>query len=144
MNASQPDSLAEALATEPFWLQSWVMLLMLVHVAALAFVMRRDDGAWRVRVPPLAIFASFVAAAMIMNWLFDQVGYVRLLGLGHLLAWTPVYLWILLQRRHFDPMTAYGRYIRVYLVVAGSSLLIDAIDVLRHLAGDGELFLRWS
>jgi len=78
-----------------------------------------------------------------MNWLFDRVGYVRLLGLGHLLAWTPVYLWILLQHRRFDTREAYGKYIRVYLVIAGISLVVDAADVLRYLAGDGELFMRW-
>ncbi|MFU8814365.1 MAG: hypothetical protein ACNA7W_03405 [Pseudomonadales bacterium] len=139
-----PGSLSEAIATEPLWLQGWVMLLVLVHVAALAFAMHRERGRWRVRMPPIAIVVSFVAAAVVMNWLFEQVGYVRLLGLGHLLAWTPVYLWILLQRRRFDAHTAYGKYIAAYLVIAGISLVIDAADVLRYLAGDGDLFQRWS
>lgn len=31
-----------------------------------------------------------------------------------------------------------------YLVIAGISLLVDAVDVIRYLLGDGELYLRWA
>ncbi|MFU8814786.1 MAG: hypothetical protein ACNA7W_05540 [Pseudomonadales bacterium] len=83
--AQLPASLGEAIATEPMWLQAWVLI-----------------------------------------------------------AWTPVYTWILLRRHRFDAGTAYGNYIRAYLVIAGISLIIDAADVLRYLAGDAELFMRWG
>ncbi|MDT8428618.1 MAG: hypothetical protein RQ757_07620 [Pseudomonadales bacterium] len=136
---AMPASLAEAIATEPMWLQVWVLLLVVSHFAAIAFMVYKEGDRWRFRGEPFAILGSFFVAALILEWLFAQVGYVRLLGLGHLLGWTPVYLWILLRRRQFDLGTLYGKYIHVYLLIAGTSLLIDALDVIRYLLGDGQL-----
>jgi len=73
---------------------------------------------------------------MLMNWLYDQYGYVRLLGLAHLVFWTPVYGWILMKRRDIaDPASAFGKYLIVYLVVDGISLAVDALDVVRYFTG---------
>jgi len=136
-----PASLGDAIGAEPLWLQAWVLTMVLVHLAALLFVLGREPQQWRFRPEPLAIFVSFLAAAAIMSWLYDRFGYVRLLGLAHLVAWGPVYVWILWSRRRFPVATMYGKYIHLYLLVAGISLVIDAVDVVRWLAGDGELFL---
>lgn len=141
---SLPATLGAAIGTEPMWLQAWVMTMVLVHLLALLFVVGREQQQWRFRVEPLAILLSFVVAAVIMSWMYQRVGYVRLLGLAHLVAWGPVYAWILLSRQHFPLATLYGKYIHLYLLVAGLSLVVDAVDVIRYLAGDGELFLRWQ
>lgn len=139
-----PATLNDAIATEPLWLQAWVLALVVVNLAAVLFVAHRDGGRWRVRAEPVAILASFVAAGVFMGWLYEQVGYVRLLGLAHLVFWGPVWVWILSRRRAIGASTRFGQYVHVYLVVAGASLVIDAIDVARHLLGDGELLHRWS
>jgi hypothetical protein len=34
--------------------------------------------------------------------------------------------------------------VHAYLVIAGLSLVIDAIDFVRYLVGDGALLHRWS
>lgn len=138
MNGSElPATLGDAIGTEPLWLQVWVLTMVLVHLAALPFLVGREERRWRFRPEPLAILVSFLVAAVIMSWLYERFGYVRLLGLAHLVAWGPVYLWILLSRQRFPMATAYGKYIRLYLIVAGVSLVIDAIDVVRYLAGAG-------
>lgn len=141
MNKTQtPPSLMEAMATEPLWLQMWVSLLVIVHLAALLFVVRRErEQGWQFRIEPLAIFASFVVAAAIMNWMYGQFGYVRLLGLAHLVGWTPVFVWMYMVRHRFPVATVLGKYLRLYLVIAGISLVIDAIDVIRYMLGDGQL-----
>jgi hypothetical protein len=139
-----PTSLDEAIATEPLWLQTWVLVLVVVNLAAVLFVVGREDGRWRVRLAPIAILASFLASGAFMGWLYEQVGYVRLLGLAHLLFWGPVWVWILTRRSAIGTGSWFGRYVHVYLVVAGISLAIDAIDVVRHLLGDRELLNRWS
>lgn len=145
MNATDlPATLNDAIATEPLWLQSWVMVLVVTNLAALLFVVGRREGRWLVRPEPIAIVASFVVAALFMGWLYEQVGYVRLLGLAHLVCWGPVWLWLLTRRRAIGTRTLFGKYVVVYLVIAGASLLIDAIDVVRYLVGDGELLGRWS
>ena len=142
--AQIPETLNAAMATEPAWLQAWIMLLVVSNLAALVFVARRDADGWGVRIEPIAIVLSFFAAGAAMGWLYDQVGYVRLLGLAHLVFWGPVWGWVLSKRRAIGTQSLYGKYIHLYLVVAGLSLVIDALDVVRYLLGDGELFLRWS
>jgi hypothetical protein len=72
-----------------------------------------------------------------MNWLYTQVGYVRLLGVAHLVFWTPVYVWVLLHRRTLQSEGLFGKYVLLYLVVAGISLVIDLVDLIRYLLGDG-------
>jgi len=138
MNENMPASLGEAIATEPLWLQAWVMSLVAVHLVALAFVVTRRERGWRVRYQPIAIVASFLFAGAFMGWLYDQVGYVRLLGLAHLIFWTPVYVWVW-RSRAAEAATVYGRYLIVYLAIAGISLAVDAVDVIRYLLGDGAL-----
>jgi len=139
-----PPTLNEAIATEPLWLQAWVFLLVVVNVTALLFVVGREDGRWRPRWEPIAILLSFVASSAFMGWLYQQVGYVRLLGLAHLLFWGPVWAWLLMRRRAIGTASWFARYVRAYLIVAGTSLAIDAVDVVRYLLGDRELLNRWS
>src|SRR5262245_61696111 len=144
MDESMPATLGAAIATEPLWLRAWLVVLSSVFVAALFFVLRREAGSWRIRLEPIAILASFLASAAAMNALYAQVGYVRLLGLAHLVFWTPVYVWILYRRRAIPGTSLFERYLSAYLLVAGTSLVIDAIDVVRYLAGDGHLLHRWG
>lgn len=146
MNAASdlPATLNDAIATEPLWLQAWVLVLVVANLAALLFVIGRRQGRWLVRPEAVAIVASFVAAALFMGWLYEQVGYVRLLGLAHLLCWGPVWVWVLSRHRAIGTSTLFGKYVHLYLLIAGASLLVDAVDVIRYLLGDGELLHRWS
>jgi hypothetical protein len=129
-------TLNEAIAAGPVWLRAWVGLLILSHVAALAFAFWREEGAIRFRPECAAIFVSFVAAAIAMGWLHEAVGYVRLLGLAHLIFWTPAFVWVLTKRGNIGTTSWYGRYISAYLLIAGASLVIDIIDVIRYALGD--------
>lgn len=144
MDQSVPATLNDAISSEPMWLRVWVLTLVFTHLAAVLFMIHRRDSGWAVRVEAIAIVASFFLAAVAMNWLFHQVGYVRLLGLAHLLFWTPVYVWIFLRRKTIGRGSMFGEYIIVYLIIVGVSLGIDLIDVVRYLLGDGELFNRWA
>lgn len=144
MDTAMPETLNAAIATEPIWLQAWVFLLVAVHLAGVLFVVGREDGQWRLRPEPIAIVVSFLAAGVLMGWLYGQVGYVRLLGLAHLVFWTPAFAWIVTRRRTIGVSSLFGKYIHAYLVIAGISLIIDAIDVVRYLIGDGQLLNRWA
>ena len=133
-----PADLTAAIATQPAWIQGWVMVLVVVNLAALLFVVKREEGRFSVRVEPIAVVAAFFLAAVLMNWLYVQFGYVRLLGLGHLVFWTPVWAWIFARRAAIGTASVWGKYAHVYLVIAGISLVIDVVDVVRYLAGDAE------
>jgi hypothetical protein len=138
-------SLTDAMASEPLWIRGWLFVLVATHLAALLFVVGREDGRWRARAEPIAILASFLAAGALMNWLYAQLGYVRLLGLAHLVFWTPAYVWILSRRRAIGSGSPFGKYVHAYLVIAGISLAIDVVDVVRYLVGEHAAILhRWG
>ena len=144
MESGMPATLNEAIATEPLWLQAWVTILVLTHLIAVAFVVTREQGAWRIRLEPLAILASFIGSTLLISWLYGVVGYVRLLGVAHLVFWTPVFAWVFMRVRAAGTKSVFGKYLLVYLVIAGTSLVIDVIDLVRYLLGDGELLNRWA
>ncbi|RMF17272.1 MAG: hypothetical protein D6761_04655 [Candidatus Dadabacteria bacterium] len=114
---------------QPAWLIIWVCWLGVVNFAALAF--------WKARFPRVA-FALFFAAMVAMAALHAVVGWVRLLGLPHVIFWTP--LWVLAWRewRYLGP-DAPQRY-RTWLVTLlwtdGISLILDYSDVIRWLLGE--------
>ena len=139
-----PATLNEAIFSEPLWLQAWVMLLVIAHLAAIPFALTKEKGAWKLRSECVAIIVSFVVAAILMDWMYNTFGYVRLLGMAHLVAWTPAFVYVLMRRKQLGMGPAFGKYARFYLVVAGLSLVIDMLDVVRYLLGDGELYLRWA
>jgi len=132
-----PMTLNDAIAGQPAWLQVWVTALVVVHLLALLQIARRTESGWRPRYEAIAIITSFVLSAAFMGWLFEQVGYVRLLGLPHLIFWTPVYAWMVIRVRQLGVSSLFGKYLVLYLAVAGISLVIDAVDVTRHLLGVG-------
>ena len=141
MDPELPKTLGEAMASEPLWLRTWIQVLVAANLGAVLFVVGREEGRWKIRSEPIAILLAFLAAAIAMGRLYEEIGYVRLLGIAHLVFWGPAYGWILFARRSRYPLrTPFGAYLHFYLVIAGLSLLVDAIDVIRHLTGDGQLW----
>jgi uncharacterized membrane protein len=133
MDISSSFTLASAIMAQPLWLQAWVFLLMVANLGAIFFILERKNQRTRIRPEPLAIVFSMMVAGIFMEWLYVRYGYVRLLGLAHLVAWTPVYVWILLNREKFKRETLYGKYIHFYLLVAGISLVLDSIDIFKYI-----------
>ena len=143
--AGLPAGLNEAMAAEPAWLSAWLLVLGGTHFISIFFVAWRADGQWGFRWEPLAIIGSLMVAGLFMNELYDRVGYVRLLGLAHLVCWAPIYGWLLYRRRAIGFSSLWGKYVHMYLLIAGISLVVDAIDVVRYLVGDsGNLYMRWG
>ena len=143
--AEAPATLGAAMATEPAWLKAWIGLLVVSNLAAILFVIKREGGRFCVRPEAIAILVSFFAAGRLMEVIYAEMGYVRLLGLAHLVFWGPVWGWIAFMRRaRIGTTSIFARYVHVYLAVAGVSLLIDLIDVVRWALGDGQLLHRWS
>jgi hypothetical protein len=60
---------------------------------------------------------------------------VRLLGIGHL-PWVPVVLWLRSRTSAIRTDTLFGHGSWAVIVLDGLSLVIDAIDVGRYVAGE--------
>ena len=130
-------SLEEHIATAPQWLHVWLNWMMVANLASLLFLVRWQGGKLRLgHIEAYAIVAAMIGATILMTWLFDRFGYVRLLGLGHIPFWTPlaIYLWTRLP--HHPVNSPFGIYLRIFLATIAISLAFDYVDVARYLAGD--------
>lgn len=124
-----PDMMS-LIAQEPLWLKSWVYWMIFINSISIFFAFTRNEAHW--------VLTAWLANLLTMPMLFDAVGYVRLLGLPHIVFWTPLVIYLWMKRRSFSSTWA-GRYLWVVMATNGASLVIDYIDVARYLAGDGDL-----
>ncbi len=82
-----------------------------------------------------AVLAATMLAAIIQMVIFKAKGFVRLLGAGHL-PWLPVVLWLASRSGEIGTDTLFGQWILAVIVIDGISLVIDAVDVGRYIAGE--------
>lgn len=112
----------------------WAILLMLVNLGALAFV-----GTIHGQIA----LAAMLAAVTVMALLYIKHGFVRLLGAGHVF-WIPMLVWFAtnLPDRAADPALFF--WVIAVMAFDAGSLVIDAIDVARYLAGERAPFYTWK
>lgn len=122
----------EALATQPAWIQYWVMFMGIVIVGAALLLLvskpTRRDG--------LIVVASMALTAVIMNWLYGKVGYVRLLGAVHVAFWTPLVLYLWNRLGDVAIVTPFRQVVWLLMGVLVVSLAFDYVDVARYLLGE--------
>lgn len=117
------------IAAGPAWVEAWVNFMGVVFFLAIPFAFVRVEARWALVVMALSLPA--------MLGLYAAVGFVRLLGIVHVVLWTPlaVYLW---RRRNAWRMreTLAGKWIALLFVTILVSLAFDYSDVVRYLLGD--------
>jgi len=117
----------EQMLTFPIWVQAWIGWMMVVNLAAVLFL-GRVQARW--------VLAAFAGAAVLMEILFAVNGFNRLLGLGHVVFWTPLVVYLARQRPRLEPGSAFRAWITVVLATNSLSLLVDYVDVIRWALGD--------
>lgn len=122
----------DAVANQPAWVQMWLNVLLFG-----AFILPVSLFIWRqTRLTALiTLVASGLAAASII-WMYGQLGYVRLLGLPHIVLWTPLVIYLLAQSRRAEIPNAPKWIIRTIGAVITVSLAFDYIDVARYFMGN--------
>ncbi len=65
METVMPATLRDAIATEPMWLQGWLLMLVLANMGAILFILTKKSGHWRPRTESIAIITAFVCAGFI-------------------------------------------------------------------------------
>lgn len=122
----------EAIAQQPQWVQYWLNWLFFG-----AFILPVVLFFWRQsRVSAVAVLLSDAANAVAVGWMFNELGYVRLLGLPHIFFWTPVVIFLFLQMRRPDMPVWPRRIILIVMVTIAISLAFDYVDVARYLLGE--------
>jgi len=113
---------------EPLPLRAWVIVLMIMNTLSIVFL-KRGEARW--------VLAAWLLNGAFMSFLLTQFGYTRMLGLSHVVFWTPllVYLWARRSRWNVSGSLA-GKWLVGLFVVNLLSLIIDYADVIRYLMGD--------
>lgn len=125
-------TLQEAIALQPAWVGYWLKWLFFgAYVLPLALLIWRQS-----RIAAIASIAAAIAGAFGTEWLYDNMGYVKLLGLPHIIVWTPLAIYLWSQIRRTD-MPKWPRWIMIVVLVSISiSLAFDYADVLRYWLGE--------
>lgn len=110
--------------------QAWVSVLGGVNVVGGVAYVGRPEGQ-----------ATLVAMAVAMGIMVAVVqgrGFVRLVGIGHLVAWIPLLAWLALRLNEIPTGGGLRSWVLSILVLNGLSLAIDLVDVVRYTRGERE------
>lgn len=80
--------------------------------------------------------AAMAVAFVVMVAIYARFGFVRLLGLGHIVAWIPLLLLFFRSVIVYEPGSLFYNWLLVVLFLNGASLVIDIVDVIRYLNGE--------
>jgi hypothetical protein len=122
----------EALAQQPQWVQIWVNLMAAILVGS--FITLRFSRA--TRRDALVILLVNIPNVLLLQWMYAQLGYVRLLGLPHLIFWTPLAVYLALRLRDPAIVAPFRQVIWLLLAMMLISLAFDYTDVARYLLGE--------
>ena len=111
---------------EPFWLRVWIFWLLFVNAAGL-FFLRRTEARW--------VLLACVASVVTMDRLFDAFGYTRILGLAHVIWWTPLVVYLFRRRASFGE-GAFGGWARWLVLTNAVSLAVDYVNLARWALGE--------
>ncbi len=109
--------------------QLWLMLLVIANVVAPLFFLGHLEAQ--------LVLAAILASMMLMTALTGLSGFTRLLGLGHVF-WIPLLAFLWPRLDQIPANDAFGIWIRLLMALNAASLVIDASDVIRYVAGDRE------
>ena len=122
----------EAIATQPLWVQIWLNW-MLIGAFALPLALL----IWRqARVVAVLCLAAGVAGGLTIGWMYEQMGYVKLLGLPHIVVWTPLAIYLFSRIRMEEMPVWPKRIMMVILATITVSLAFDYTDVIRYALGE--------
>ena len=104
----------------------WMAGLPLINLSSIFFLPRTE--AW-------VVLGTGLLAATIMTVLHAKLGYVRLVGVGHL-VWIPMLIWLVFRLDHIPEGTLFYNWLLIVIAMDTVSLLIDIVDLVRYLLGD--------
>ena len=122
----------QAIAQQPAWVGYWLYWLLFA-----AFALPLALFIWRqTRLAAAASLLCSLAGGFGVNWLYGQMGYVKLLGLPHIIFWTPLVVYLISIVRQKDLPAWPQRILFVIIATILVSLAFDYTDVARYVLGE--------
>lgn len=121
--------MTEMETNSPAWVIVWVNFMVAILALAIPFSFSYREAKWILLGSVLGMIGTIVA--------YSLFGFTRLLGLGHIIFWTPTLIYIITVRGWKTyHKTLFSRWLVVAAIVMGVSLAFDVIDLLRWILGD--------
>ncbi len=119
----------KGLMKSPIHVRLWLMVLVALNLVAPLFFLERLEAQ--------VVVGALLASIMLMTVLTGLTGFTRLLGVGHIF-WVPLLYFLWTRLGQIPPTDGFGIWIRVLMALNAISLVVDAIDVVRYIAGERE------
>lgn len=111
----------------------WAIALIAVNGAAIFFA----DTAYG----QIAIIAA-VSAAIAMMVIYGNLGFVRLLGIGHIF-WVPMLCYFVIDMPTLEASPQLFAWLATLVALNSLSLIIDAVDLFRYWNGERQPHYHW-
>ena len=121
------DNLLIRIFEQPLGWRLWIIWLMIINSASFLYLGRSEGKIIA------AVWVCNAATMMGMYWLF---GYVRLLGLSHVIWWTPLLIWLFPKVKNSLFSGHFAVWLKLLIASNFASLLIDYMDVARWALGE--------
>ena len=112
----------------------WAALLIMVNASSVFFL--------DTRYGQIAL-AAILIGALTMTAIHTRLGFVRLLGIGHVF-WVPMLIWMAIDVPMLDPDSMLRNWLLCLIVFNAISLVIDGMDVIRYLRGERRPHYSWN
>lgn len=106
---------------------AWVMLLMAVNFVIPFYYLATIEAQ--------VVLGAALIGAIIQTAIFSTKGFVRLLGIGHIL-WIPMVAWLWSRLDLTAPSSVFQFWLIAVVVLNSISLVVDATDVIRYRNGE--------
>ena len=125
-------TLPEAIALQPAWIGLWLNWMMVG-----AFILPALLLIWKeTRLAAVLLLISGVLSAIGVGLLYESFGYVKLLGLPHVILWTPIALYLIHILRYRDIRNWPKGCLYLILGTILISLAFDYTDTVRYVLGE--------
>ena len=119
----------EMATNSPTWGLVWVNAIAAGLTLSIAFSFSYREARWILLGVTLGMLGTVGAYALF--------GFTRLLGLGHILFWTPTLIYIVTVRGWKTyHKTLFSRWLILAAIIIGISLAFDVVDLLRWILGE--------
>ena len=116
----------------PEWLNIWLMILF-----AGAFVLPVTLLIWKpTRLAAIFCVLAALVGSVATGLLYMKLGFVKLLGLPHIIVWTPLVIYLFLKIRSPEVEKVAKVIMSAISLVILISLMFDYFDVISYLLGD--------
>ncbi len=114
------------------WLTVWLYWMSFaIIVTPLVLVFSKAT-----RFDAAIVLLTNIAMLVGMGWVYEQMGYVRLMGIVHVILWTPLFGYLFFRAKNGEMPLLCRLVIWMFVATLAVSLVFDYTDVIRYLLGE--------